>query len=275
MIEDILRTKENLELDILSDIGDESVFNFIIESLKVETASPYSTLMEAIFHYKASEPEAELIWKKIMLNQKEMERRCRRKIGLKTAVVDYFSANGMDEKIVIFIKDNMVNVIDATIRDQLTGLFSKEFIKLEIDREFKRAKRYRLPLSLMFIDIDDFKRFNDRFGHSTGDQVLRNTGKLLLQKIRHTDKTGRYGGEEFIVLLPHTAKPDALKIGRKLCREFRETASRTGDVPEEVTVSIGVAEISEEMQDASVLIDIADKAMYQAKSLGKNRCYSF
>ncbi len=273
MIEKILQTKENLELDILSDIGDESVFNFIIDSLKYETSAPYSTLMEAIFHYKVPEFEAEVIWSNIIANQKTMERRCRRKIGLKTAVVDYFSANGMDDKIVIVIKDNMVNVIDATTRDPLTGLFSKEFIKLEIDKEFHRARRYNLPLALMFIDIDDFKKFNDQYGHSMGDQVLSTTGKLLLQKVRHTDKIGRYGGEEFIVLLPHTARQNAMRIARKLCREIRESTSASNEFPEEVTVSIGVTEINAEMADSSALIDIADKAMYQAKAQGKNRCH--
>jgi diguanylate cyclase (GGDEF)-like protein len=274
MIEKILQTKENLELDILSDIGDESVFNFIIDSLKCETSAPYSTLMEAIFHYKISEPEAEIIWCNIISNQKTMEHKCHRKIGLKTAVVDYFSSNAMDDKIVIVIKDNMVNVIDATIRDPLTGLFSKEFIKLEIDKEFHRARRYNLPLSLMFIDIDDFKKFNDLYGHSTGDQVLSTAGMLLLQKVRTTDKIGRYGGEEFIVLLPHTAKQNAMRIARKLCKEIRETTSSSNKFPEEVTVSIGVTEITGEMADSAALIDIADKAMYQAKAQGKNRCYS-
>lgn len=272
MIRRILQTKENLQFDILADINDDAVYNFIIDSLKIETDSPYSALLETIFHYAIAEDDAKKLWMAILKNQKEMSLRLGRKVSIKTAVVDYFTSQGMDDSLVVFIKDNVVNVIDAATRDGLTGLFTHEYIDAELDREFLRAKRYNLALSVMFIDIDDFKKYNDNYGHKVGDRVLMTVGELLRRSIRQTDKIGRYGGEEFLVILPHTGRNNIIKIGKKVVSNICRYTADGEQFPEGVTVSVGIAELQQGMRDYGELVDAADKAMYKAKIQGKNRC---
>jgi diguanylate cyclase (GGDEF)-like protein len=272
MIRRILQAKESIELDLLSAIDDENVFKIVIDSLSHETGSPHSVLLETVFHYKSDEDSARKIWQDILKNQEELSCALKRRVGIKTAVVDYFSSNGMDERILIFIKESMAGIIDAATRDGLTGVYTHEYIRAELDKEFLRAKRYSLPLSLLFIDIDDFKRFNDTHGHKAGDIALETAGRVLRENIRQTDTLGRYGGEEFMVILPHTVRGGALKIARKIAGAVSASTSSHKDLPEGVTVSIGVAELLAGMGNSNELIDAADRAMYKAKLQGKNRC---
>lgn len=272
MIRRILQAKETIEFDILSAIDDENVFKIVMDSLSHETGAPHSLLLETVFHYKADEDSARKIWQDILRNREELSAALRRRVSIKTAVVDYFSGNGMDERILIFIKESMAGLIDAATRDGLTGAYSHEYVHNELEKEFLRAKRYTLPLSLLFIDIDNFKRFNDMHGHKAGDIALKTTGRALRDNIRQTDTLGRYGGEEFTVLLPHTVRGSALKIARKIAGAVNTSTSAHKDLPEGVTVSIGIAELLPTMSNSGELIDAADKAMYKAKLQGKNRC---
>ncbi|HSV96181.1 MAG TPA: GGDEF domain-containing protein [Spirochaetota bacterium] len=270
MINRILQTKETIELDILSDFNDDTVLTFVIESLRHETDSPYSVLLETIFHYTTSEDRAKSLWDSITENRKELSRSLGRPVSLKTAVVDHFSTTGME--VAVFIKDSMAGIIEAATHDGLTGVFTHEYIDNDLNREFQRARRYSLPLSVLFIDIDNFKRFNDIYGHKVGDRVLAMVGSTLRKCIRKIDSVGRYGGEEFLVVLPHTARQNAMKIARKISRELREITAKGSDLPEGITVSIGVAGLDQSMKDCFVLLDLADRAMYKAKLQGKDRC---
>ncbi len=270
MINRILQTKENIELDILSDFNDDTVLTFVIESLRHETGCPYSVLLETIFHYKTNEHTAKSLWHSITENRKELSQKLGRPVSLKTAVVDHFSTTGID--VAVFIKDSVAGIIEAATHDGLTGVFTHEYIDNDLDREFLRARRYSLPLTVLFIDIDDFKRFNDVYGHKVGDQVLHMVASALRRCVRKIDSVGRYGGEEFLVVLPHTDCRNAMKIARKISKAIKETTSKGSDLPEGVTVSIGVAELEESMGDGFALLDLADKAMYKAKIQGKDRC---
>lgn len=272
MINKLLQTKESIELDILSDFNDDMVLSFVIESLRHETDSPFSVLLESIFHYKTSEDRAKALWHNITENRKVLSQKLGRPVSLKTAVVDHFSTTGTD--VAVFIKDSMADIIEAATRDGLTGAFTHEYIENDLAREFQRARRYSLPLSALFIDIDNFKRFNDLYGHKIGDRVLSMVGATLRRCIRKIDSVGRYGGEEFLVVLPHTARRNAMKIARKISREIKDATSKKEALPEGVTVSIGVTEMDQSTKDAFTLLDLADRAMYRAKALGKDRCCS-
>jgi diguanylate cyclase (GGDEF)-like protein len=274
MINRILQAKESIESDILSDLSDEQISRFIIEFLHHETDAPYSTLLETIFHYRIDEKEARKIWHGIIDVRAELTEKTGRPIGIKTAIVDYFSTMGMDDRIVVLIKDNMVNVMNETTLDALTGVCSREFILSELEREFARAARYAIPLSVMFMDIDNFKSFNDTYGHQTGDKVLAEVGSLLKGTVRVTDKIGRYGGDEFLVILPHTVIGNAVKTADKICAEIAECTVSNSALPSGVTVSVGLAEKKPEMKKSADLIYLADRAMYRAKLEGRNRCCS-
>jgi len=162
--------------------------------------------------------------------------------------------------------------------DGLTGLPNRRAFFAQLEVEFSRSRRYGTPLALLMLDIDHFKSFNDRYGHQTGDQALRAVGAALAGGIRNYDCAGRYGGEEFICLLPETGPADALMVAERLRRHVRaaSVAAVGGDgVPTDVgmTVSVGVVTWPEcPAETADHLVAAADQALYQAKAAGRDRC---
>jgi diguanylate cyclase (GGDEF)-like protein/PAS domain S-box-containing protein len=151
--------------------------------------------------------------------------------------------------------------------DPLTGLLNRyaieEFLRLFI----QEAKRYKTPLCIMMIDIDNFKETNDIYGHLAGDRVLKGLSSLFQQMIRESDRIGRWGGEEFMILLPHTTYQQAFELAQRLCKEF---SSYPFDSVGHKTASFGVAAYKEGDSLVS-LTDKVDKALYSAKRNGKNR----
>ncbi|PLX79141.1 MAG: GGDEF domain-containing protein, partial [Desulfuromonas sp.] len=160
--------------------------------------------------------------------------------------------------------------------DGLTGLYNHRQFKKMFPEEISRSVRYNKPLSIIMFDIDDFKKFNDSYGHPNGDIVLRETANLLRELLRDCDLIYRYGGEEFIALLPETNHADALLVGERI-RIFVETESPLFltkiTKTHGVTVSIGVASLPDDGQDMGALLKTVDDLMYRAKRDGKNRVY--
>jgi diguanylate cyclase (GGDEF)-like protein len=158
--------------------------------------------------------------------------------------------------------------------DFLTGLPNRRFFQDRLDEEFARGLRYGRPLSLLILDVDNFKVVNDSLGHPCGDSVLQNIGKILIQSKRGCDCAARVGGEEFAVILPETDLEGALVFGERLCREIRERPVQTETNTLSVTVSIGASSQTVRTGTADDLYAEADKALYRAKSGGKNRVES-
>lgn len=155
-------------------------------------------------------------------------------------------------------------------RDSLTGLSNQRHFWQVIDDEIQRCRRYRLPLSLLFLDLDNFKAINDRYGHPVGDEVLKQVSELLQRSARQTDLLCRYGGEEFVILLIQTPKDKAAIIAERLRVQIAQTPLRIDDLEIPLTVSIGAVELMASM-DAGTLVQQADSAMYRAKLAGGNR----
>lgn len=156
------------------------------------------------------------------------------------------------------------------IRDSLTGLLNHTTIKERLAIETARAERSGGPLSFAMLDIDFFKSINDRFGHLVGDRVIKSLSRLLVQRLRKTDIIGRYGGEEFSIILNDTDADTAEQVLDEIRIGFSQLHHRTAEVDFEVTFSCGIAEFPE-WEDAHQLNDAADKALYEAKRSGKNR----
>jgi diguanylate cyclase (GGDEF)-like protein len=159
------------------------------------------------------------------------------------------------------------------IREGLTGLFNKVYIRQRLEEEFYRAKRYEHRLSLLMIDLDNFKALNDRYGHTAGDHLLRYFSQLINETVRPSDIPARYGGEEFLIILPETEKKEASALAERLrlrisLYPFR-LDSRKEDIP--FTISIGVTSYPESGQSTEDLIALADEALYLAKKNGKNQ----
>jgi diguanylate cyclase (GGDEF)-like protein len=156
--------------------------------------------------------------------------------------------------------------------DPVTGLPNRRALDDRLAEEVERAQRYRQPLSLCFIDLDRFKQINDDHGHAAGDAALRQVGSLLRRTARGIDFVGRFGGEEFVVLVPGTWSVDAATLGERLCRAVAETSfDLTDDQTIRLTISIGIAGLPEHAQDAGSLNECADKALYTAKRSGRNQ----
>lgn len=156
------------------------------------------------------------------------------------------------------------------IIDELTGLFNRRHI-FEVARlEFERARRYRRPLSIIMVDIDHFKQVNDQYGHLVGDQVLRIVANRCQENVRESDVVGRYGGEEFIILLPETGPDGAGLSAERLRVSVAEGQILARGQSVQVTVSVGVASLDADCTDLDHLISMADESLYLAKARGRN-----
>ena len=156
--------------------------------------------------------------------------------------------------------------------DALTGLNNHRHFMDQLDREVQRATRYKSPLSVMILDLDDFKRVNDTYGHLVGDRVLITLAGLIKQHVRSTDVTARYGGDEFCVALPNTTARGARALAKKI-REGIEDYEFQSDTktPFHITCSIGLAQFHQDMKNPMVILKFADQALYRAKSGGRNQ----
>jgi diguanylate cyclase (GGDEF)-like protein len=141
-------------------------------------------------------------------------------------------------------------------------------------KELYRSFRYDHPLSLLMLDIDFFKRVNDKYGHQTGDIVLKMVADSFKTSLRDTDICGRMGGEEFAILLPETNAEKALEIANRLLSTIAATEINLLDTKLQVTVSIGLSALTSNQDSIDLLISKADKALYEAKNTGRNRVRS-
>ena len=156
-------------------------------------------------------------------------------------------------------------------QDDLTGVANRRAIIAALDRDVARAVRSREPLALMMLDIDHFKQVNDRWGHQAGDAVLRAVAQVLQQRVRAQDLIGRYGGEEFLLVLPNTPREGAYQLAQELCAAVQATSCAWGKETIPVTVSIGVfAGCLQPDVQSDQLLQAADSAMYRAKAAGRN-----
>jgi diguanylate cyclase (GGDEF)-like protein len=171
-----------------------------------------------------------------------------------------------------------------SLTDPLTGLYNQRYFQSRLKEEVTRASRHGVELSLVFCDIDHFKRVNDEYGHHNGDEVLKQTADLLrgvvdelyvVSRLRKSDIVARYGGEEFVIILPETGLRGAVVAAEKIRKLIENHVYRVTEEQIHVTMSFGVAEITETAQDAAQLIKNADYAMYKAKQKGRNRVEVF
>ena len=164
---------------------------------------------------------------------------------------------------------------NLSIEDSLTGLYNRRHFDEVLNVEWNRAMRNNHPLSLLIIDLDFFKSYNDNYGHLEGDKVLKAISDQLKQTLkRSTDFIARYGGEEFCIILPETSAEKALKVGKMINEAINslEIEHNYSDVSKYITVSIGVAsKVPDQDSSAMKLLELADQALYEAKESGRNR----
>jgi diguanylate cyclase (GGDEF)-like protein len=161
---------------------------------------------------------------------------------------------------------NYERMCELVVTDDLTGLYNARHFSTIIDREFQLAKRYTQPLSLLFLDLDHFKKVNDSYGHLTGSRVIGEVGKLIKRNIRSVDYAARYGGDEYVVLLPNTNRQGALTVANHLRDFIRQHPFVSDDgTAFGVTASFGMASYPEDAATRDDLLRFADQAMYMVK----------
>jgi len=165
------------------------------------------------------------------------------------------------------LKETIAQLELQSTTDELTGLKNRRAFQQRLDEEFQRSVRYNTPLSLLMLDVDRFKAYNDTFGHPAGDEVLRMLGHLLQTGLRASDFAARYGGEEFAVILPNTGSG----YGHLLAERARSRIAAQPWPNTVITVSVGVSALNPDMAGSSALLSAADNALYEAKQGGRNR----
>ena len=209
--------------------------------------------------------------------------------GLRIGADDYVS-KPFDERELLARVQNLLRVkrmhdeIDEArirfeqlaVRDELTGLYNYRYLHSRLADEFKRAERYRDPLSCIMLDIDYFKAINDQYGHDGGDDILQQVAQRLNSAVREIDVVTRYGGEEFLLVLPSTSFAGAVAVAGRVWKAIRSTPFNANGASARITVSVGVAVYpSRDIKNKDELVKAADLALYQSKHEGRDRICLF
>jgi diguanylate cyclase (GGDEF)-like protein len=175
------------------------------------------------------------------------------------------------ENIDLIMKNRVLAEVSA--RDALTGLYNRWYVMEKIESEMNRSLRHGSPVALLMLDIDHFKRINDSFGHAAGDQVLKSFGQVLRESCRVYDVPGRYGGEEFCIILPETRIGSTTAVAERIRQRLAASRFDVGTDRVAITASIGIAGMDADggVVSSAALIERADRALYSAKNNGRNR----
>lgn len=241
----------------------------------------YSSLLEVLASVEFDVNLAKQIWERVLEHDRSLTRSLNRPVGVVVALHDLLA--NIERHITrpkIIELDIYSKIAKSAITDGLTGLYNSAFFRAELEKEIEKCTRYGSFVSLIIFDIDNFKRFNDTYGHQAGDMALREFAAVMKEKTRQIDLLARYGGEEFAYLLPMTNTEGALVVADRVREaiEKRDIPLRKGSSQfARITCSGGVATFGGEIADfAEQLVDKADRALYRAKAEGKNRiCVDF
>ena len=266
--QDLIKIQDHstIPYDILIRFADDSsLLKTYIERYGLKF---YQQCIFSLTHISISEHFSEKMWIKIVNHRIELNNILKRDIGLKVAAMDYLEnfSEGL-YNMTSFEVDKIDDIVDAAIIDKLTSLYVRRIFDVIFEIEFQLFLRNSTPLSLMMIDIDDFKYFNDTYGHQEGDEALRIIGKVLLHAIRSYDTACRYGGEELIVIMPQTNLDTAVSTAKRICKKIASTDING----KSITVSVGVSEATKSVIYPAELLKQTDEALYKAKSKGKNQ----
>jgi len=188
-------------------------------------------------------------------------------------LIKYKEAKNRAETLADSLKIANEKLRSMAVRDGLTGLYNHRYFLDQLDAEFSRTLRYNRPFSLIILDLDDFKKVNDSYGHRIGDIVLKEISELILKNVRKNDVVARYGGEEFTVIAPETDLKSAAGLAERLRRSVEQAEIHADSVSIRVTISLGVATYlpGKKASTTYELLDAADSALYESKRAGKNK----
>ncbi|WP_404317243.1 GGDEF domain-containing protein [Malaciobacter canalis] len=232
----------------------------------------YSLILLTLTHKSFNKKEAKQLCKEILRHKSFLQKRLKRDSGVCLATLDYLSnIKNIIYKPTIMEEKKSDFLTDSSTKDGLTNLYLRDIFDVFLKKEIDLAKRKNTIITLALIDIDDFKKINDNFGHQKGDEVLSKIGEILNDSIRQMDFAARYGGEELSIVMPNTK----LEQGYKIANRVRKKIENLKFDDFSITVSIGLSQTSDKILDSEKIISCADKALYLAKEKGKNQVVKF
>jgi diguanylate cyclase (GGDEF)-like protein len=227
----------------------------------------YVDMLFVLTHESYSAFQAEQLWRQIQHHKAFLAARLERNPGIAVAALDYLdNMRGSLRKPTVIPEAKLAKVAEVATRDGMTSLYDHATFHLSLHREFLRYERYQQPVSLLMLDVDHFKRYNDRYGHRAGDHLLMKIAASIAASVRELDIVSRYGGDEFAVIAPSTETTEACALGERIRVAVAQGLDETA-----VTLSAGVASCPELACSAESLIQTADQALYRAKAEGRNR----
>ncbi len=234
----------------------------------------YQEILYALTQMRFTPEEARAYWSQLQTHRQFMQDRLGRDVGLRVAMADFFInvqprvENPMLVEISLFLQKEA-----SALRDELTGLYNRRFFNRILPKEMERARRYQQSLSLLMIDVDHFKLFNDTHGHRAGDDALSTLADIFRRNARVIDHIVRYGGEEFALILPRANSEQAILAAERI-RSSVAASSICGQPPGSLTISVGSATFPLDAGEGMQLLDLADQALYEAKHQGRNRVFA-
>ncbi len=239
-------------------------------------ASVYTGLFRLLSRLEFVPKQAERHWQAVVGHCARMEQALARPLDFRVALVDHFISQNRKLRHPMVLEIQLFKAAqEERLADGLTGLYNFRYMQQELPRQVAQAQRNGTLLSVAFFDIDDFKTYNDHFGHQEGNNVLRGVGHVISGAIRESDLAVRYGGEEFALILPGSDKFGALAVAERVRAGLSKRAIPTARPGKLVTVSGGVASYPADATTADELLACADSAMYRAKSIGKDQVLLF
>jgi len=228
-------------------------------------------ILELISHREFSLEEAALCWREIVAHRGKMSAALGRPVELAVAACDYFTLQGQGIFFPKFVDILEFEALKSESQfDFLTGLLNRQALENALHREIGRAERSLCQLSVIFLDLDSFKTLNDLHGHLAGDKMLQQTGKIFAQGKRLVDIAARYGGDEFVMLLPDTSKKEARVVADRIRQAVSEEVLTVEGRAVSLTVSAGIASYPDDGAKGEELFACADNALYRAKRRGGN-----
>jgi len=258
---------------------DEKTQRWLLDKIKAIMTQDgdrvFSNLLKVFTHLEIDPKKAEKVWSDILKHRKTMSKALGRNVGLRVAMLDYFISINKQIKNPKIIEIEIFEKIEKSlVTDDLTGLYNKRFFVETLYREVQRSKRYNQDLAIVFIDIDDFKKCNEFKGHPFGDKVLKRVATIIQNALREVDYACRFGGDEFVAILPETRGRKAVIAAERLRKSIaRRNFLQKGKY--HLTISAGIASFGIDGNTPEELVENADTALFRAKNDGKNKVYVF
>lgn len=261
-----IESKDRLSSDTIDNLSNKPLLLDIY--LRTSIENTFSELLFRLTNEKYNEGKANRLWKAIIIHKDKLNRKLKRDVGILVATLDYLTNITNEISSPKITQDqNIETAARMATTDPLTGLYSRNVFDISLEKEIIKSIRYKRALSLIIIDIDDFKLINDTYGHQVGDKAIVKLVKIIGKNLRKADLFARYGGEEFAVIMPETLPDEAFLVSERIrINVFKSLKIKN----KKTTISIGIGTLSETIYSAYDLINSADYALYKAKAAGKN-----